>query len=413
MTGQDDIEATCYALAERIEENSTGIPPLLILPIYSQLPADLQAKIFLPAPPGTRKVIIATNIAETSLTIDGIKYVIDTGFAKVKTFNPRVGMDCLAVTPISQANANQRAGRAGRTGPGYAYRLYTERAFQTELLTNTIPEIQRTNLANVVLLLKSLQIKNLMEFPFMDAPPKEILLSSMYQLWMLGALDDLGSLTKIGESMANFPLDPPLAKMIITSIDLDCSSEVLTIVSMLSVPNIFMRPTDRAEEADAVREKFFVPESDHLTLLHVYQQWQANKFNSAWSQKHFLHQKGLQRVREIRAQLVDIMKTNQIQVQTCGSNWDIIRKAVCSAYFHNVAKMKGIGTFVNILNGTPCNLHPTSALSGLGFQPDFVVYHELVMTSKEYMRTVTAIEAQWLEELAPNFFKQRKPINLR
>jgi pre-mRNA-splicing factor ATP-dependent RNA helicase DHX38/PRP16 len=152
------------------------------------------------------------------------------------------------------------------------------------------------------------------------------------------------------------------------------------------------------------------------------------RFNAAWSQKHFLHQKGLQRVREIRGQLVDIMKMNDIKIQTCGSNWDIVRKAICSAYFHNVAKMKGyvihfasinshlfdlyrIGNFVNILNGTPCNLHPTSALSGLGFQPDFVVYHELVMTSKEYMRTVTAIDAQWLEELAPNFFKQRKPLN--
>lgn len=188
-------------------------------------------------------------------------------------------MDALQITPISQANSNQRAGRAGRTGPGVAYRLFTERAYQTELLANNIPEIQRTNLANVVLLLKSLNVKNLLEFDFMDPPPKEILLSSMYQLWMLGALDEYGYLTELGKEMSEFPLDPPLAKMVLTANQLGCTSEVLTIVSMLSVPTIFHRPAEKIEEADAVREKFSVPESDHLTLLHVYQQWQVNKYD--------------------------------------------------------------------------------------------------------------------------------------
>jgi len=156
MTGQEDIEATCQVLCERMGELEEGIPPLSILPMYSQLPADLQAKIFQKAPDGVRKCVVSTNIAETSLTLDGIKYVIDTGFYKLKVFNPRIGMDALQVTPISQANANQRAGRAGRTGPGVAYRLYTEVQFSYDMMPNTIPEIQRTNLGNVVLLLKSL-----------------------------------------------------------------------------------------------------------------------------------------------------------------------------------------------------------------------------------------------------------------
>ena len=153
MTGQEDIEATCQVLSERIALLD-NVSPLLLLPMYSQLPADLQAKIFDSAEGGTRKCIVSTNIAETSLTVDGIKYVVDTGYCKIKVYNPKIGMDSLLVAPESQANANQRAGRAGRTGPGYCYRLFTERQFVSELMANQIPEIQRTNLGNVVLLLK-------------------------------------------------------------------------------------------------------------------------------------------------------------------------------------------------------------------------------------------------------------------
>ena len=171
MTGQEDIEATCTILAERIDALD-HVPPLLLLPMYSQLPADLQAKIFDSAKQGTRKCIISTNVAETSLTVDGIKYVIDTGYCKLKVYNPKIGMDSLLLTPIAQANANQRAGRAGRTGPGFCYRLYTERQFVSELLVNQVPEIQRTNLGNVVLLLKSLGVDNLLAFDFMDPPPQ-------------------------------------------------------------------------------------------------------------------------------------------------------------------------------------------------------------------------------------------------
>lgn len=187
---------------ERLEQLDDA-PPLLVLPIYSQMPADLQAKIFNPSPNGERKVVVATNVAETSLTVDGIMYVIDTGYSKLKVYNPKVGMDSLQITPISQANANQRSGRAGRTGAGTAYRLYTEMAYRNELFPNTIPEIQRTNLANTVLLLKSLGVRNLLEFDFMDPPPQDNLLQSMYSLWVLGALDDVGNLTPTGKKMVS------------------------------------------------------------------------------------------------------------------------------------------------------------------------------------------------------------------
>lgn len=262
----------------------------------------MQAKIFDKAPDGARKCIVATPIAETSLTVDGILYVIDTGYGKTKVFNPKIGMDALQVFPISQAASNQRKGRAGRTAPGRCYRLYTESAYRTEMLETSVPEIQRTNLAQVVLLLKSLNVDNLLEFEFMDPPPQENILNSMHQLWILGALDNTGGLTWLGRKMVDFPLDPPLAKMLLSGAELGCSEEILTIVSMLSVPNVFFRPPERAEESDAAREKFFVPESDHLTFLHVYQQWKANGYRADWCTQHFLQPRGLRKVTISRSQ---------------------------------------------------------------------------------------------------------------
>ena len=453
MTGQEDIEATCVLLAERLAELGGEVPPLAILPLYSQLPSDLQAKIFERAP--CRKVVVSTNVAETSITIDGIRYVIDPGYSKLKVFNPRMGMDALNITPISQANANQRAGRAGRTMAGVCFRLYTELQYSYEMLPNAIPEIQRTNLGNVVLLLKSLGVRNLLEFEFMDPPPQDNILNSMYQLWVLGALDNTGALTPMGRKMVEFPLDPPLSKMLLIAESMGCTAEILTVVSMLSIPSIFFRPPDRAEESDASREKFFVPESDHLTLLHVYQQWKANGYSAEWCQEHFVHVKAMRKVREVRSQMLDIMQTLKIVNVSCGNNWDQVRKAICSAYFHNAAKQKGeeccarlhmhahttlrssshiifsvaqiadasafffslsvlcfpspgIGQYVNMRSGLPCHLHPTSALYGLGESADYIVYHELVFTTKEYMRCVTAVDGHWLAEMGPMFFSVKE-----
>merc|ERR1719428_2069573 len=204
--------------------------------------------------------------------------------------------------------------------------------------------------------------------------------------------------------MVQFPLDPPLSKMLIVGDQLECSSEILTIVSMLSVPSIFYRPKDRAEEADAVREKFFTPESDHLTFLNVYQQWSAQGYSAKWCTEHFIHQKSMKKVREVRGQLEEIMQQQKLQVNSCGTDWDVVRKAICAGYFHNAAKQRGIGEYVNLRSKMPAHLHPTSALYGLGYTPDYIVYHEVVLTVKEYMSTVTAVDAYWLAELGPMFF---------
>ncbi|EDS38208.1 pre-mRNA splicing factor ATP-dependent RNA helicase PRP16 [Culex quinquefasciatus] len=407
MPGQEDIEVTCEVLTERLAEIENA-PELSILPIYSQLPSDLQAKIFQRSAEGLRKCIVATNIAETSLTVDGIIFVIDSGYCKLKVYNPRIGMDALQIYPISQANANQRSGRAGRTGPGQAFRLYTERQYKDELLALTVPEIQRTNLANTVLLLKSLGVADLLQFHFMDPPPQDNILNSLYQLWILGALDHTGALTSLGRQMAEFPLDPPQCQMLIVANQMGCSAEILIIVSMLSVPSIFYRPKGREEEADNVREKFQVPESDHLTYLNVYQQWKMNKYSSNWCNEHFIHIKAMRKVREVRQQLKDIYVQQRLKVQSCGTNWDVVRKCICSAYFYQAARLKGIGEYVNLRTGMPCYLHPTSALYGLGTTPDYVVYHELVMTAKEYMQCATAVDGFWLAELGPMFFSVKE-----
>ncbi|KAL9060188.1 MAG: hypothetical protein Q9162_000802 [Coniocarpon cinnabarinum] len=410
MTGQEDIEVTCEILAERLTQLNDP-PKLSILPIYSQMPADLQAKIFDKAPPGVRKCIVATNIAETSLTVDGIMYVVDAGFSKLKVYNPRVGMDSLQMTPVSQASAGQRAGRAGRTGPGRAFHLYTERAYKEEFYVQTIPEIQRTNLANTVLLLKSLRVDNLLEFDFLDSPPQEAITTALFDLWALGALDNMGRLTKLGEKMSSFPIDPAMSKMILTAADpqYDCAADMLTIVSMLSVQNVFYRPKERLEEAEAAHERFAVPESDHLTLMNVFKQWQGvGERSDRWATKFFLHAKSLRRAAETRAQLEDAAKKERLTLNACGADWDPLRKSICAGYYHQAAVARGITEFSILRTRVGVQLHPTSALNAKGVLPEFVVYHELVLTSKEYMSCVTAVDPMWLADLGGVFYSAKE-----
>ncbi|KAM6898774.1 ATP-dependent RNA helicase DHX8-like isoform 2-T2 [Lycodopsis pacificus] len=338
LTGQEEIDTACEILYDRMKSLGPDVPELIILPVYSALPSEMQTRIFDPAPPGSRKVIIATNIAETSLTIDGVYYVVDPGFVKQIVYNSKSGIDQLVVTPISQAQAKQRAGRAGRTGPGKCYRLYTERAYRDEMLTTNVPEIQRTNLASTVLSLKAMGINDLLSFDFMDAPPMETLITAMEQLYTLGGLDDEGLLTRLGRRMAEFPLEPMLCKMLIMSVHLGCSEEMLTIVSMLSVQNIFYRPKDKQTLADQKKTKFFQPEGDHLTLLAVYNSWKNNKFSNPWCFENFIQARSLKRAMDIRKQMLSIMDRHKLDVVSCGTATMRVQKAICSGYFRNSAR---------------------------------------------------------------------------
>ncbi|PIK41418.1 putative ATP-dependent RNA helicase DHX8-like [Apostichopus japonicus] len=410
LTGQEEIDTACEILFERMKSMGPEVPELIILPVYSALPSEMQTRIFDPAPPGSRKVVIATNIAETSLTIDGIYYVVDPGFVKQKVYNSKTGMDQLVVTPISQAQAKQRAGRAGRTGPGKCYRLYTERAYRDEMLPTAVPEIQRTNLASTLLSLKAMGINDLLSFDFMDAPPTETLITAMEQLHSLSALDDEGLLTRLGRRMAEFPLEPMLSKVLIMSVQLGCSEELLTVVSMLSVQNVFYRPKDKQAIADQRKAKFHQPEGDHLTLLAVYNSWKNNKFSNPWCFENFVQARTLRSAQDVRKQLLGIMDRHKLDVVTCGKNTAKVQKAICSGFFRNAAKKDPQEGYRTLVDSQVVYIHPSSAL--FNRQPDWVIYHELVLTTKEYMREVTTCDPKWFVELAPSFFRFADPNKL-
>ncbi len=407
LTGQEEIDTACQILYERMKSLGKLAPKLNIFPVYSTLPSEMQTRIFDPTPPGERKVIVATNIAEASLTIDGIFYVVDPGFAKQKVFDPKTGVDALNVAPISQASAKQRAGRAGRTGPGKCYRLYTEHAFKTEMMPMSVPEIQRANLGNTVLQLKAMGINDIIHFDFMDPPHIQTLIYAMETLYSLGALDEEGLLTRLGRRMAEFPLDPTLSKVLLAACDLSCAEEMLTIVAMLSVESLFYRPKDKAAEADQKKSKFFQPEGDHLTLLAVYEAWKHNKFSNPWCYENFLHARSLRRAQDVRKQILQIMDRHKLDIVSCGKNYNKVRKAICSGFFHHAAKKDPQEGYRTLSDGTPCYIHPSSAL--FNRNPEMLIYNELTTTTKEYMRNVIQIEAKWLIEVAPRYFKQADP----
>jgi len=407
LTGQEEIDTCCEILDARMDGLGDLAPELVTLPVYSALPAEMQSRIFEPAPHGARKCVLATNIAEASLTIDGIYYVVDPGFCKQKAFNPKLAMDSLVVTPISQASARQRSGRAGRTGPGKCYRLYTENAFRTEMLPTSIPEIQRTNLGNVVLQLKAMGINDLIRFDFMDPPPVATLVSALHNLYALDALDDEGLLTRFGRKMVEFPLEPSLSKILIAAVDFRSVEETVTIVAMLTVESPFYRPREKQAQADLKKAKFIQAEGDHMTLLTVYEAWKRTSFSCAWCYDHFIQVRAMRRAQDIRKQLIGIIDRYKLLLTSAGQDWDRVRRAIVSGYFANAA-WKGVhDDYKSMVEGNLVHIHPSSAL--FNKNPEWVVYHELVLTTKEYMRQVLAIDPRWLVALAPRFYKHARP----
>ncbi|KAJ7712441.1 pre-mRNA splicing factor [Mycena metata] len=409
LTGQEEIEACHENLQETSRALGNKIAELIICPIYANLPSEMQAKIFEPTPEGARKVVLATNIAETSITIDGVVFVIDPGFVKQNSYNPRTGMSSLVVVPCSRASANQRAGRAGRVGPGKAFRLYTKWAFANELEANTVPEIQRTNLGMTVLMLKSLGINDLIGFEFLDPPPGETLMRALELLYALGALNDRGELTKLGRRMAEFPVDPMLSKAIISSEKYVCTDEVLTIIAMLSESgSLFYRPKDKKLHADQARQNFIRPGGDHFTLLNVWEQWAETNYSQQFCYEQFLQFKSISRARDIRDQLAGLCERVEVVVQSNPNSNDItpVQKALTAGYFYNTAQLQKSGdSYRTLKTNHTVYIHPSSSL--FQFQPPVktLLYYELVMTSKSYMRQVMEIKPAWLLEVAPHYFK--------
>lgn len=401
----------CCKRIDNEAKNRKGLGDLDCIPLYSTLPPAQQQRIFGPRPPTRdgkvgRKVIISTNIAETSLTIDGVVYVIDPGFHKQKVFNPRTREDSLLISPISKASAKQRTGRAGRTKPGKCFRLYTRKYFKEEMRDQTIPEILRSNLNSITLNLYKLGVTDLVHFDFMDPPAPETLMRSLELLNYLGALDDEGQLTELGYVMAEFPLDPELAKMLITSCDFKCSNEILSITAMLSVPQCFVRPADQQKAADESKIKFTHEFGDHLTLLNVYHAFKQNKDDPDWCYDNFINYRALKAIDNARLQLERIMDRLQLKrVSTDFSNkeyYNNIRKALVSGFFMQVAHRERAGHYLTIKDNQEVYIHPSSSLT---HKPEWVLYNEFVLTKKKYIRTVLEIKPEWLLAIAPEYYE--------
>ncbi|OAX41209.1 P-loop containing nucleoside triphosphate hydrolase protein [Rhizopogon vinicolor AM-OR11-026] len=419
LTGEEEIEDACRKIKleadDLINNDPESVGPLVCIPLYSSLPPQQQQRIFDPAPkagrvdgPPGRKVVISTNIAETSLTIDGIVYVVDPGFSKQKVYNPRIRVESLLVSPISKASAQQRAGRAGRTRPGKCFRLYTEKDFMSELEEQTHPEILRSNLANTVLELVKAGIKDLVRFDYVDAPAPETLMRALELLNYLAALDDDGNLTPLGNIMAEFPLDPQLSKMLIVSPEFKCSNEILTITAMLSVPVVWLRPNNQRKEADLAKAHLTVPDGDHLTLLNVYNNYIQNQYDKNWTWNNFLSARALMQADNVREQLKRTMERFEVElvsVQDQKKMFLAIRQALCCGFFMQVAHKEGEkGNYMTVKDNQVVALHPSC---GLDTQPEWVIFNEFVLTTRPYIRTVSEARPEWLLEYAPMYFDMK------
>ena len=415
LTGQDEIEKAVSQL--QLEISAMGpdrAGPALVLPLYGALSPAQQQEIFQPAPPARsaapsarpgRKIIVSTNIAETSLTVDGVVFVIDTGFAKETVYNPRIRVESLMVSPISRASAQQRAGRAGRTQPGKCIRLYTEQAFHEHLVESRHPEILRCNLAGIVLKMKKLGINDLVHFDFISAPAAETLMRALELLHYLGAINDDAELTELGHQMSELPLEPELAKMVLSAHTFQCSQPALVLAAMLSSPNVFMRPVQLAKAADKAKARFVHPTGDHLTLINVYEGFRKQRQDKKWCSEHFLHWRNLSSAVSIKGQLEGIVKRLGIpeaSVNITHPKYTAnILKCVLSGFMMHVAFQERSGVFKTVRDEQLVAMHPGSALDR---RPQWVVYHEVTMTSQTFMRSCSGVYPDWLLEVAPHFY---------
>jgi ATP-dependent RNA helicase DDX35 len=421
LTGREEIDTAVQAISERAAQLHPRAQSMLPLPLYAGLSTEQQMYVFESAPENTRKVIFSTNIAEASVTIDGIVYVIDCGFVKLRAFNPLTGIETLTVTAVSKASATQRAGRAGRTKPGKCFRLYTEAAYQS-LEGASVPEIQRSNLAPVILQLKALGIDNIVRFNFLTSPPAELVTRALELLYSLGALDDYAKLTKpLGVRMAELAVEPMMAKTLLSAPSFNCLSEILTIAAMTSQGGAVWFHHDGEKKAiESTRRKFATEEGDHLTLLNVYQAFvTVGRKEAKFCRENYLNFKTMTRAVSVRAQLKRYLERFGINVdETPSANanrqpvggpdkGEQIRRCLTTGYFAHAAKMQPDGTFRNVAGGTKLHAHPSSLM--FNRKADWVIFHEVMETgNKTFIRDVTKIEKSWLVEYAPEFYRLEK-----
>lgn len=300
LTGQETVEALEHLVNEYAIGMDPSLPKIQVLPLFAALPQAAQQRVFAPAPPRTRKVILATNIAETSVTVPGVRFVVDCGKAKVKQFRTRLGLDSLLVKPISKSAAIQRKGRAGREAPGQCYRLYTEKDYLNLDETNT-PEILRCDLSQAILNMKARGVDDVMGFPFLTRPPRESLEKALLQLLSIEALEESGQIGAVGKEIAKLPLTPTLGRVLLAAAGNGpgCLTDVIDIISCLSVENIFLNTMseEKKEEAETARRDLYRREGDHLTMLATVQAYAAeNTDRKVWAERHLVSHRAMQSV---------------------------------------------------------------------------------------------------------------------
>lgn len=408
LTGQDEVEKAIEILKDygkSLKEDNQKLK-LYALPFYASLPAYEQLKVFETFPRNTRKVVCSTNLAETSLTINGIVYVVDCGFVKLRYFNTTTGTDALVVVPVSQASARQRQGRAGRTLPGKAFRLYTERDYKN-LLKFTPPELQRSDLSSLVLQLKALGISNLLKFDFPSRLPEGNLVIALELLYALGCLSESGALEgDLGLKMAEFPLTPQFSKMLLSSGDFECSEEILSITAMLQIENIFQQPStgQRAIQARNAKHAFSVLEGDTITYLNIYNAFvNAGKVRS-WADKNYLNYNALLRVVDIRTRLANLLRRMKVPLVSADGDLEKVQKCIVSGFFANAAKLQADGSYRTIRGNYSLHVHPLSVIFNCSRPPQYVLFTQVLHTSKQFIRDLTAIKMSWLYEIAPQFY---------
>ncbi|KAL7493443.1 hypothetical protein ACHAWT_006645 [Skeletonema menzelii] len=454
LPGQDEIEDLATLTengASNIVQNIKGIGTsidsgstvmvngVLICVLYAALPPEQQMLAFRPKPEGcTRKIIISTNIAETSVTLDGIKYVVDCGKHKSRDYISSTGMESLGVVDISKAQAAQRMGRAGRVSEGVCLRLYPEVAFDT-LEETTVPEILRVNLAQVVLQLKGMGVNDPRSFSFLTPPSPENIEKSFELLGALGAIDEEMNLTSYGKEMSKLPLDPVFAHLLLQSSKFECVDEILTVVSMLSAENIFFRPGGRGDDSGglagksaAAHRRFASHEGDLPTLLNVYKAWRkeavymkgpsSKMLHGDWCKQNFISGRALARAHDVRSQLSELcsrsIEKNGLAMDirlSCKAEMTSFFQCICAGLFLQVATRlpappqdkkdsraghipKTRGHYKTRQGKQSVSIHPLSFLFGRIPPPKCVVYTDLLLTSKLYIRGVTQIREEWLDD---------------
>ncbi|GBP11895.1 ATP-dependent RNA helicase DHX33 [Eumeta japonica] len=413
LTGQEEIETLMHNI-KQIAKELTG-SQMKVFPLYAGLPAAKQLQVWRETPPGTRKVVLATNIAEASVTIPGIKCVIDSGVVKERTWCTRTGAERLTVAACARSACWQRAGRAGRDSPGRVYRLYTAADFKQRPEHQT-PEIVRCPLAPTILHLIAIGV-NPTTFPLMDAPPEDAIKASLILLKELGSIDNENSpnLTQLGKKMSAFPIDPKYAKVLLNASDYDCLEEALSVVAVLSSENIFHSPMHKREEALKVKQKFVSPHSDHITLLNVFKAFCNAPLKKQWCKENYLHHRNLSYAFDIRQQLLAICQRLNLPIKSCGTAVDQVLKCLLCGLFTNCAWLRngssvggagGGGSRYVTAAGLAAGLHPSSALASSRPAPPLVLYSELLHTRRPYLLTVSALQPHWLHQIVPDYARR-------